>query len=57
MKKFVPTNFDLSISILFNMKSIADYDKELMKKQLDLDTVEITLTKDEEKAKQYEMDL
>lgn len=45
MKKFVPTNFDL-----------VDYDKELLKKQLDLTTMEVTLTKDSEKAKEYEME-
>lgn len=45
MKVFVPTNFDL-----------VDYDKELLKKQLDLETVKITLTKNDEKAKEYEMD-
>ena len=45
MKIFVPTNFDL-----------VDYDKELFKKQLDLETVKITLTKNEEKAKQYEVE-
>ena len=44
MKRFVPTNFDLT-----------DYDRELFKKQMDLETVEITLTKDPEKAKEYEL--
>ena len=44
MKKYVPSNFDL-----------VDYDKELLKKQLDLETVEITLTQDPEKAKEYEL--
>lgn len=38
MKKYVPTNFDL-----------VDYDKELLKKQLDLETVEITLKRDAER--------
>lgn len=38
MKKYIPTNFDL-----------IDYDKELLKKQLDLETVEITLKRDAEK--------
>lgn len=32
MKKFLPQNFD-----------IVDYDRELLKKQLDLETVQITL--------------
>ena len=45
MKKFVPSNLDL-----------VDYDKELLKKQLQLETVEITLTKDEVKAKEYNLD-
>ena len=44
MKKYVPSNFDLT-----------DYDRELFKKQMDLETVRITLTKDEEKAKEYEI--
>lgn len=44
MKKFIPSNLDL-----------VDYDKELMKKQLDLEVMEITLTRDEEKAKEYEI--
>ena len=44
MKKFLPTNLDL-----------VDYDKELLKKQLDLETVEVTLTQDPAKAKEYEM--
>lgn len=42
---FVPTNFDL-----------VDYDRELLKKQLDLETVKITLTLNEEKAKEYEVE-
>ena len=44
MKKFLPTDFDL-----------VDYDKELLKKQLDLETVEITLVLDDEKATEYEI--
>lgn len=44
MKKFLPTNFDL-----------IDYDKELFKKQMDLEKVEITLTRDEEKEMEYEI--
>ena len=36
MKKFIPSNFDL-----------VDYDRELFKKQMDLETVQITLNKDE----------
>lgn len=43
MRKFVPTNFDL-----------VDYDKELFKKQIDLEIVEITLNRDAEKEKEYE---
>ena len=42
---FIPTNYDL-----------VDYDKELLKKQLDLVTVQVTITKNPEKAKQYEME-
>lgn len=45
MKKFIPANIDL-----------VDYDKDLLKKQLDLETVKITLTRNEEKAKEYEVD-
>lgn len=46
MKKFLPTNFDL-----------VDYDRELFKKQMDLEKVEITLSRDEEKEKEYETTL
>ena len=45
MKKFVPTNIDLT-----------DYDKDLFKKQLDLESVKITLTKDPAKAIEYEVE-
>lgn len=45
MKKFVPVNIDL-----------VDYDKELLKKQLDLETVEITLKHDQDKAKEYDIE-
>jgi hypothetical protein len=38
MKKYLPTNFDL-----------VDYDRELLNKQLDLETVEITLKRDGER--------
>lgn len=44
MKKFVPTDFDL-----------VDYDKEIFKKNLDLETVQITLSRDEEKELDYEI--
>jgi len=44
MKIFVPTNFDL-----------VDYDKELLKKQLELETVEVTMNRDAEKEKEYEV--
>jgi hypothetical protein len=44
MKKFLPTNFDL-----------VDYDKELFKKQLDLEKVEITLTRDHDRELEYEL--
>lgn len=40
MKRFLPTNFDL-----------VDYDKELLKKQLDLEKVTITLARNSEKEK------
>ncbi len=43
MKKFVPTNFDL-----------VDYDRELLKKQLDLETVEVTLKRDAEREAEPE---
>jgi hypothetical protein len=43
MKTFVPTNFDL-----------VDYDKELLKKQLDLETVEVTLKRDAEREAEPE---
>ena len=46
MKKFIPSNFDL-----------VDYDKELLKKQLDLETVQVTLTKPESNLKKSEEDL
>ncbi|CDW79166.1 UNKNOWN [Stylonychia lemnae] len=45
MKKFVPTNMDLT-----------DYDKDLFKKQLDLETVNVTITKDPAKAIEYEIE-
>ena len=45
MKKFVPVDLDLT-----------DYDQERFKKQLDLETVKITLTSNPEKAKEYEME-
>lgn len=44
MKKFIPTDFDL-----------VDYDKELLKKQLDIQSIKVTLIKDDEKAKEYDM--
>lgn len=43
MKNFVPTNFDL-----------VDYDRELLKKQLDLETVEVTLKRDAEREAEPE---
>ena len=43
MKKYVPTNFDL-----------VDYDRELLKKQLDLETVEVTLKRDAERETEPE---
>lgn len=45
MKKFIPTNFDL-----------VDYDKELLKKQLDLEIVRITLDRDSEREFRYCVD-
>lgn len=45
MRKFVPANLDL-----------VDYDRELFKKQIDLETVEITLTRDHAKEIEYEVD-
>lgn len=44
MKKYLPTDFDL-----------IDYDRELLKKQLTLETVDITLTSEPEKAKEYKI--
>jgi hypothetical protein len=44
MKKILPSNFDL-----------VDYDKELLKKQLDLETVVINITQNEDLAKKYEI--
>lgn len=44
MKKFIPTDFDL-----------VDYDQELFKKQIDLETVQITISRDEEKEQEYEV--
>lgn len=38
MKKYLPTNFDL-----------IDYDRELLKKQLDLETVQLILDRDGER--------
>lgn len=38
MKRFIPSDFDL-----------VDYDRELLKKQLDLETVEISLKRDHDK--------
>lgn len=43
MKKFVPVNIDL-----------VDYDRELFKKQLDLETVKITLNRDAAKEIEYQ---
>ena len=43
MKKFIPSNFDL-----------VDYDRELFKKQMELETVQITLTRDAEKELEYD---
>lgn len=43
MKNYLPTDFDL-----------VDYDRELLKKQLDLETVEITLKRDAEKESEPE---
>ena len=45
MKRFLPTNFDL-----------VDYDKELLKKQLDLEIVRITLERDAEREERYCVD-
>jgi hypothetical protein len=36
MRKYLPTNFDL-----------VDYDRDLLKKQLDLETVQVALNKEE----------
>ena len=38
MKKYLPTNFDL-----------VDYDRELLKKQLDLETVQVIMDRDAER--------
>jgi hypothetical protein len=45
MKRYVPKDFDLT-----------DYDKELFQKQMDLETVEITLTPDAAKAIEFDVD-
>jgi len=44
MKVFVPTNYDL-----------VDYDRDLMNKQLELEVMEITMTRDAGKEKEYEV--
>jgi hypothetical protein len=46
MTKFLPSNFDL-----------VDYDYDLLKKQLQLEIVKITLDKDDEKAQELEVPL
>ena len=44
MKKFVPTNLDLT-----------DFDSERLSKQCDLETVRITLSRDAAKEEEYEI--
>eukprot|EP00347_Sterkiella_histriomuscorum_P011097 403373765 len=46
MQKLLPKDFD-----------IVEYDKELLQKQLDLETVEITLTQDAAKAIEFDVDV
>lgn len=45
MKKFLPSNYDL-----------VDYDKEILKKQLDLEIVRVTMERDAEREERYCVD-